>query len=1296
MNRKLLLSVNFLFPQQPQVLLNKSGYLTKWLCLVLLLLVNFGYAQKTWNGSSSTAWNAAANWAPTGVPTNGDDVIIPNVPRQPSITSSSPAAVCGNLTINSGATLTVNQALTVSGTTTISGTLAYTSNNGAKRYTGLVTISLGGTWNNTASSPINFRGGITNNGTFSCGTGVQTFDTNSQILTGTLIMPNVTVTGAGVTLTNTNTLTVSTALSGTGTLTQGTTGILNIGGASGISGLNPAAIGNTVNYTGTAAQSVRSTTTYYNLAFSGNSTKTAAGNLIVNNDFTLSTGTFVLNNNNKGYALTVKGDYIQNGGLFDFNSIITGTSTMNLAGNLTISSGAGSMTTVGAGAPNGNIVFNGSGIQVLTIPTAQGAMWVNYSVSPGSSLLLASNIVLVGENTTNGKAKVIVNNGGKLDMGINTISTGTSFANGGDFTLNAGGTLITAHANGINGAVSSANTSRTFNVGANYAFNGSTAQTTSLGMPTTVNNLIISNPEGVTLTAETTITKDFSITAGSFANLRNFTHTASTLTLGGASMIPGSWGATVSPATNENDTYFASVIGIVNITCTAPSITVQPQSRNICENTGTTFSVATSVAGATFQWQYSPDGVNWTNVDTAQLPHVSGYTTNALTLINTPLGWSNNRVRCVVTSNGCSTNSTAVLLTVNPLPTTPTVGAVTHPTCIVTTGSIALSGLLVGGTLKQIGTAIQSYSITASSMTIPLLASGTYQFAVDNGTCTSTVTAGITIKPQPEVATYRTIGGWSSTPTIEKSIIFANNYNSGIGTVGNLEGCSCTVNSGVNVVINSGATLTITNSVEVNTALNTSLTFENNASLVQTTNATNKGDIIYKRISSKMKALDYTYWSSPVLGQKLNGLSPNSDPNKFYFYNNGWQALGASNPMVVGKGYIIRVPKAGTWPGETVSYPYAQPVAFKGVPNNGIIQGETITAGNVYLVGNPYPSAIDADKFILDVTNNAITKGTLYFWTHNTAIEDKGSQGFVYTSDDYASYNITGGTVTKIAATTTGNKDLPTGKIAAGQSFMLESRGAGTIAFNNGMRVAGENSQFFRPSKTAKASGIEKNRVWLNLINAKGAFKQILVGYIEGATNGEDNNFDGASFNLNSFIDFYSINDEKNYSIQGRALPFTDSDQVPLGYSSTIKGDFTIEIDNADGSLSSQVIYLEDKTVGTIHNLTQAGYTFKTAIGTFDDRFVLRYTNKTLGTGEFETAENAILVSVANKEIRINAISQTIDKVFIYDVTGKLIYKKDKVENPKLVIENLKSSNQVLLVKVVLDNKHTQTKKIIF
>ena len=45
------------------------------------------------------------------------------------------------------------------------------------------------------------------------------------------------------------------------------------------------------------------------------------------------------------------------------------------------------------------------------------------------------------------------------------------------------------------------------------------------------------------------------------------------------------------------------------------------------------------------------------------------------------------------------------------------------------------------------------------------------------------------------------------------------------------------------------------------------------------------------------------------------------------------------------------------------------------------------------------------------------------------------------------------------------------------------------------------NGQFFKIAKTKKTADIEKNRVWLNLTNSEGAFKQLLVGYIAGATN---------------------------------------------------------------------------------------------------------------------------------------------------------------------------------------------------
>lgn len=62
---------------------------------------------KTWNGGTAN-WNTAANWSPCpGVPTTTDNVIIPVTGNNPII-SASPAGFCNNLTVNSGAQLTIN------------------------------------------------------------------------------------------------------------------------------------------------------------------------------------------------------------------------------------------------------------------------------------------------------------------------------------------------------------------------------------------------------------------------------------------------------------------------------------------------------------------------------------------------------------------------------------------------------------------------------------------------------------------------------------------------------------------------------------------------------------------------------------------------------------------------------------------------------------------------------------------------------------------------------------------------------------------------------------------------------------------------------------------------------------------------------------------------------------------------------------------------------------------------------------------------------------------------------------
>ena len=647
---------------------------------------------------------------------------------------------------------------------------------------------------------------------------------------------------------------------------------------------------------------------------------------------------------------------------------------------------------------------------------------------------------------------------------------------------------------------------------------------------------------------------------------------------------------------------------------------------------------------------------------------------------------------------GChAVNYPITISATNTAPLTPTVGAKTQPDCTTATGSVVLSGLPASGTINQTGTVITSYPITGTTMTISGLAVGTYNFSASIGGCGSSVTGNVVINP---VVTNTWTTSWSNgTPNSSQKLVFSQNY---LPTNVDIVGCSCKVAGGATVTIKSGRTLTITN--EVTVVGGGFLTFENNASLVQINNAAiNSGNIIYKRKTPSVLNSDYTYWSSPVADQQLINISSSYDSGMFYSFDDfavpeDWKPEATTTVMQIGKGYIIR----GS---QTIAPPTFYDATFVGVPNNGTKTISIGSTGTSNLLGNPYPSAINADLFL--AANSALIEGTIYFWTHKTAIQIAanivngiaGSGNYAYTSDDYASYNTTGGVGTGSSINGVEQIDnKPTGKIAAGQGFFTTSKAAGTVIFNNSMRVSGNNTQFFktRNPNGKSANTIEKNRIWLNLTNTQGAFKQTLVGYITDATNEYDLSFDGESFDANEFVDFYSVNQDKNLVIQGRALPFDETDEVQLGFRTTIDGTFTINIDQVDGLLTDQTVFIEDKLTNTVFDLKSGNYIFNTTSGTFNDRFVLKYSNKTLGTDTFDSLQKTVLVSNKNKQIKINSFSETIDKVLIYDVLGRQIFQKTNVNNNELSIANLVSTHQTLVVKTLLQNGKFFTSKIIY
>jgi len=496
------------------------------------------------------------------------------------------------------------------------------------------------------------------------------------------------------------------------------------------------------------------------------------------------------------------------------------------------------------------------------------------------------------------------------------------------------------------------------------------------------------------------------------------------------------------------------------------------------------------------------------------------------------------------------------------------------------------------------------------------------------------------------------------------------------------------------LLVNSDKVLTVQDAVDVNAG--GKITFENNASLVQVNEnpSINSGNIIYKRNSGNMLRYSYTYWASPVFAtaQTLSALSPATLHDKYYSWDSAGQSWTLHNngtvTMEKAKGYIVRAPQTYPITGTAASYN----ATFNGVPNNGLItiatQGST-TAEKFNLIGNPYPSALDANLFLASSINPDL-EGTIYLWTNFTGVSSVPNAGgnYSYTDSDYATYNFSGGTAT---APATGSSVEPTGYVAAGQSFFVKgiSNGSGTATFNNTMRIGANNNQFFRNSQ------IERHRFWLNLENSQGGFNQALIAYVQGATNDYDRGYDGELFGGNTAT-FYSIIPDKTLTIQGKSLPFDLNDVVPMGYKTTVAGNYKITLDHFDGLFDTQAVYLKDKLLNTIHDIKNAPYSFTSAVGTFDNRFEIVYRQETLGVNNPKFDPNSIVIYKKEKEIFINAGLASISQLRVFDIQGRMIYENKNINKTDAVIKNLPPAEQVLIVQVVLLDGNTVSKKVVY
>ena len=268
-----------------------------------------------------------------------------------------------------------------------------------------------------------------------------------------------------------------------------------------------------------------------------------------------------------------------------------------------------------------------------------------------------------------------------------------------------------------------------------------------------------------------------------------------------------------------------------------------------------------------------------------------------------------------------------------------------------------------------------------------------------------------------------------------------------------------------------------------------------------------------------------------------------------------------------------------------------------------------------------------------------------------------------------------------------------------------------SVVFNNSMRVKGtnDNSQFFSPNlgdnlsldnKETEVTG--PNKFKINLSSENTFLGQILVGYVDGATNSDDGMYYDAPRNLSSgqFSTFYSLISESDnkFAIQGRAVESLSLEEIiPLGFYTSIAEAtlYKFSIAQLEGNFMNQNdIFVKDNLLNKTHNLKTSDYSFTSEVGEFNDRFEIVFTETALSIGDVNIDKNTLqIIELQNGDVQFKVSSQyEMKSIEIIDLLGRTLYKLGAQGNSQTFsLSNL--SQATYLAKVELTNGHVITKK---
>lgn len=460
----------------------------------------------------------------------------------------------------------------------------------------------------------------------------------------------------------------------------------------------------------------------------------------------------------------------------------------------------------------------------------------------------------------------------------------------------------------------------------------------------------------------------------------------------------------------------------------------------------------------------------------------------------------------------------------------------------------------------------------------------------------------------------------------------------------NLFDNNLTVNPGASLVIYGTLTMGALSDLTTNSG---NVILMEGANIIQDLTADITGNVEMRR-DGKTNDRVYNYWSSPVDFETYRDVflsfpGNDVDSNDMYWFddtaqnadtsgsNSGWTLVNPDDTIPTARGFLAT----------GIEGDNGTPTrAFVGAANNGAISldlniGALVNGSYFVLTGNPYPSAISLDLFL--TTNTLISD--VYLWDDNNGINYRS---------DYITANSLGA-----SGGNSGVTDVD--YIATSQGFFVDAGplGLGSVAinFNNAMRVAANNGDFYRHSKPYE-------RFYLNVETPDLQYgNQTLIGFHPMGTPGKDLNLDSRKLKGNPYVSLYSLMDaEPDYIFAIQALnELVDSVLVPLGIELTISDSLVFSLSTSNLGEHSQVFLHDFETNQRIPLLTQT-YKVYLSQGVYEGRFALEIDRRQPqvgveeldGQGSMKVVQNSLWYAYEEGGLTLEMM----------DLNGRMVYRE--------------------------------------